>query len=210
MAIKFQFNKTSLNDLNKQLKVRTNALPTLKNKESALRIEVKKAKTKSDDLVKQLDASLKSYAYLAALWNEFEPGLISVRNVELKTEKIAGVKVPSLVGVEYDVKEFDVFRRPLWMSDGVEILKNLAQIGIESEIYLEKMRLLDFSRKKTTQKVNLYEKVQIPGYLEAIRKIKRYMEDEENLSKASQKIVKTRHTVEEDEENLLRKEVEND
>ncbi len=210
MAIKFQFNKTSLNDLNKQLKVRTNALPTLKNKESALRIEVKKAKTKSDDLVKQLDASLKSYAYLAALWNEFEPGLISVRNVELKTEKIAGVKVPSLVGVEYDVKEFDVFRRPLWMSDGVEILKNLAQIGIESEIYLEKMRLLDFSRKKTTQKVNLYEKVQIPGYLEAIRKIKRYMEDEENLSKASQKIVKTRHTAEEDEENLLRKELEND
>jgi len=45
------------------------------------------------------------------------------------------------------------------------------------------MRLLDYSRKKTTQKVNLYEKVQIPGYQEAIRKIKRYMEDEENLSK---------------------------
>ena len=76
----------------------------------------------------------------------------------------------------------------------------MAQIGIESEIYLEKMRLLDFSRKKTTQKVNLYEKVQIPGYQEAIRKIKRYMEDEENLSKASQKIVKTRHQQEEEEE----------
>jgi V/A-type H+-transporting ATPase subunit D len=52
--------------------------------------------------------------------------------------------------------------------------------------------------KKTTQKVNLYEKVQIPGYQEAIRKIKRYMEDEENLSKAGQKIVKTRHQQEED------------
>ena len=62
------------------------------------------------------------------------------------------------------------------------------------------MRLLDFSRKKTTQKVNLYEKVQIPGYEEAIRKIKRYMEDEENLSKASSKIVKTRHAQEEEEE----------
>ena len=33
----------------------------------------------------------------------------------------------------------------------------------------------------------------------AIRKIKRYMEDEENLSKASQKIVKTRHLIEEEE-----------
>lgn len=201
MAIKFQYNKTSLNDLNKQLKIRTNALPTLKNKESALRIEVKKAKSKSEELTEQLSASLKSYDYLAALWNEFEPGLISVKDVILTTEKVAGVKTPGLKEVLYDVKEFDLFKKPLWYSDGVKILQQLAQIGIESEIYLEKMRLLDFSRKKTTQKVNLYEKVQIPGYQEAIRKIKRYMEDEENLSKASQKIVKTRHLQEEEEEN---------
>lgn len=200
MAIKFQFNKTSLNDLNKQLKIRTNALPTLKNKESALRVEVKRAKDKSEELTQQLSASLKSYDYLAALWNEFEPGLISVKDVVLRTDKIAGVKTPGLEEVIYDVKEFDLFKKPLWYSDGVKILQQLAQIGIESEIYLEKMRLLDFSRKKTTQKVNLYEKVQIPGYQEAIRKIKRYMEDEENLSKASQKIVKTRHLQEEEEE----------
>ena len=47
------------------------------------------------------------------------------------------------------------------------------------------------ARKKTTQKVNLFEKVQIPGYQDALRKIKRFMEDEENLSKSSQKIMKS-------------------
>ena len=47
MAIKFQYNKTSLTELNKQLKVRTRALPTLKSKESALRMEVKRAKQPS-------------------------------------------------------------------------------------------------------------------------------------------------------------------
>ena len=200
MAIKYQFNKTSLNDLNKQLKVRKNALPTLKNKESALRLEVKRAKTKSEDLLTQLDASIKSYEYLAALRNEPESSLTSVRDVVLLTEKVAGVKTPGLKEVIYDVRPFDLFRKPLWYTSGVQILQNLAQLGIESEIYKEKMRLLDFSRKKTTQKVNLYEKVQIPGYEEAIRKIKRYMEDEENLSKASSKIVKTRHAQEEEEE----------
>jgi V/A-type H+-transporting ATPase subunit D len=51
---------------------------------------------------------------------------------------------------------------------------------------------LEYARKKTTQKVNLFEKVQIPGYEEAIRKIKRYLEDEENLSKSSQKIMRAR------------------
>ena len=60
MAIKFQFNKTSLNDLNKQLKIRVNALPTLKNKESALRLEVKKAKKRQEELIEDLEAGIKS------------------------------------------------------------------------------------------------------------------------------------------------------
>jgi V/A-type H+-transporting ATPase subunit D len=44
--------------------------------------------------------------------------------------------------------------------------------------------------------VNLFEKVQIPGFQDAIRKIKRFMEDEENLSKSSQKIVKSKREAE--------------
>ena len=42
MAIKFQYNKTSLQQLEKQLKVRVRTLPIIKNKESALRMEVKR------------------------------------------------------------------------------------------------------------------------------------------------------------------------
>jgi V/A-type H+-transporting ATPase subunit D len=202
MAIKFQYNKTSLNNLGKQLKVRQKALPTLQNKEAALRIEVRKAKDYSDKLVADLEASMRRYDYLASLWNEFEPSLISIKDVELVTAKVAGVKVPELKDIQYEIKEFNAFAKPAWYADGVRILKDLTRLGIESEVYTEKSRILDHQRKKTTQKVNLYEKVQIPGYQEAIRKIKRYMEDEENLSKASSKIVKERHAMEEEEEAL--------
>lgn len=198
MAIKFQYNKTSLTNLGKQLKVRQRALPTLKNKESALRVSVQAAKAQSESLLAQLESSLKGYGYLAGLWKEFTPGLISVKDIDLVTVKVAGVRTPELREVFYEVKPFDTFARPLWYSDGVEILKRLARLGIESEVCAEKSRILDYQRKKTTQKVNLYEKVQIPGYQEAIRKIKRFMEDEENLSKASQKIVKARHQAEEE------------
>lgn len=202
MAIKFQYNKTSLTNLGKQLKIRKNALPTLKSKESALRTSVITAKAESERLLEELDKAIKDYDYLARLWNEFEPGLISVKDVELETAKIAGVRVPELKNVIFDVKPFDKFAKPMWYTEGVQILQTLARLGIESEIFTEKSRILEYQRKKTTQKVNLYEKVQIPGYQEAIRKIKRFMEDEENLSKASQKIVKTRHAQEEEEEEL--------
>ena len=203
MAIKFQYNKTSLNNLGKQLKMRQNALPTLQSKESALRLEVRKAKDQSDKLVADLQASLQRYDYLAALWNEFDPGLIAVTDVDLVTVKVAGVKTPAVKDIHYEIRPFNAFVKPAWFADGVAILKELTRLGIESEVCLEKSRILEFQRKKTTQKVNLYEKVQIPGYKEAIRKIKRYMEDEENLSKASSKIVKNRHALDEEEASAL-------
>ena len=200
MAIKFQYNKTSLTNLGKQLKVRQKALPTLKNKESALRASVQAAKTESQRLEEELERALSAYDYLAALWNEFEPGLISIRDVDLRMVKVAGVNTPKLDNIHYEIKEFNAFVKPTWYADGVAILQELTRLGIESEILLQKKQILEFNRKKTTQKVNLYEKVQIPGYQEAILKIKRYMEDEENLSKASSKIVKTRHAEEEEAE----------
>ena len=200
MAIKFQYNKTSLTNLGKQLKIRQRALPTLKNKESALRVSVIQAKAESERLQRELEEALKTYDYMAGLWTEFDSGLIAVKDVVLDTVKVAGVRTPQLREVIYEVKSFDAFAKPMWYGDGVAILKKLAQLGIESEVLIEKSRILEFQRKKTTQKVNLYEKVQIPGYQEAIRKIKRFMEDEENLSKASQKIVKNRHQEEEEEE----------
>ena len=200
MAIKFQYNKTSLTNLGKALKMRQNALPTLKNKESALRISVIEAKSKAEEYASTLERKLKEYDYLAALWNEFEPGLIRISDVVLETVKVAGVKCPQLSDIKYELRPFNAFLKPAWFADGVQILKDLTFIGLQSEVAAERRRILEFNRKKTTQKVNLYEKVQIPGYQEAIRKIKRYMEDEENLSKASSKIVKTRHAAEEEEE----------
>ena len=197
MPIKFQYNKTALNNLQKQLKMRQKALPTLQNKESALRLEVRKAKDKSERLLKDLEEAQRKYDYLAPLWNEFDPGLVSIEDIDLVTVKVAGVKCPELKSIRYEISQFNAFVKPAWYIDGVAILKELSRLGIESEVYEEKRRILDFQRKKTTQKVNLYEKVQIPGYQEAIRKIKRYMEDEEKLSKASSKIVKQRHAEEE-------------
>ena len=183
MAIKFQYNKTSLHQQEKQLKMRVRTLPTIKSKESALRLEVKKTK---DEVVKLEQ----KYRHMVGLWNEFNPELISVKDVKLSTKKIAGVIVPVLDKIDFEVKPFSLFNSPSWFSEGLELLKVLATTGIEAEFLGLKLEFLEYARKKTTQKVNLFEKVQIPGYKDAIRKIKRYLEDEESLSKSSQKIMR--------------------
>ena len=191
MAIKFQYNKTSLQSLDKQLKMRVRALPTIKNKESALRSEVKKAKEVADEFDGKLDDTLNGISDMLQLYDEYTPDILTVKDVNMSVKKIAGVRTPVLDQVEYEIKDFSLFNAPGWFLDGIQHVKEVVNIALEREFYMRKMELLDRALKKTTQKVNLYEKVQIPGFQEAIRKIKRFLEDEENLSKSAQKIVKT-------------------
>ena len=191
MAIKFQYNKTSLQQLEKQLKIRVRTLPIIKNKESALRLEVKRCKEEATALEDSLEKQIQHYEAMFALWNEFDPSLIKVNDVHLGIRKIAGVRVPVLDNVDFDIRPFSLFNSPKWYSDGIHLLKELASTAIEREFTIATLGLLEHARKKTTQKVNLFEKVQIPGYQDALRKIKRFMEDEENLSKSSQKILKS-------------------
>lgn len=196
MAIQYQFNKTSLQALEKDLKMRQRTLPTLQSKESALRLEVKRAKDEIKALDEEVDRRIKDYDQMLALWGEFDTSLIHVDDVRMSIKKIAGVRVPVLEEVVYSTKEFSIFSSPKWFADGFSQLKAIADVGIRQEFVRRKVELLDYARKKTTQKVNLFEKVQIPGYQDAIRKIKRFMEDEENLSKSSQKIVKSKREAE--------------
>ncbi len=203
MAINIQYNKTALQGLEKQLKVRERALPTLKNKESALRMEVKRARDKATALDQELVGQIQQYTKMSRLWGEFDHDLIRIKDVRLSAKKIAGVFTPILDDILFETGSINSFNQPLWYADGVEIVRKLTGIAVEREVFLKKMDLLDFARKKTTQKVNLYEKVQIPGFQDAIRKIKRFLEDEDNLSKSAQKIVKTKQQkqqLEEEEE----------
>jgi V/A-type H+-transporting ATPase subunit D len=192
MAIKFQYNKTYLQQLNKELKVRENALPTLQAKESALRLEVKKAKQAVDSLERDLQQKHADLSRTFRLWIEFPKGIVSVRDVSLGVKKIAGVNTPVFKGVQFATVNFSLFGNAWWIPRGLDLLKSAAQLEIEKEIAQKKVDILEYARKKTTQKVNLYEKVQIPEYTEAILKIKRFLEDEENLAKSSQKILKQR------------------
>ena len=192
MNLKFQYNKISQLQLIKQLAVRQRALPTLKNKESALRLEVKKSRDQAfalDQKVKERTAELDAFM---KLFVEFDPNILKIKNVEIKTRKIAGVKTPLLENIEFEIAAYNLFKAPSWYPEGIALLKEICQLQIERDFFIRKMQILEQVRKKTTQKVNLYEKVQIPAFEDAILKIKRYLEDEENLSKASQKILKSR------------------
>jgi V/A-type H+/Na+-transporting ATPase subunit D len=191
MAVKFQYNKTSQQQLSKELNVRERALPTLQAKEAALRNEVKQVKQAVEQINIEIREAKSALDAMNKFWCEF-PNLLSISEVKIGRKVIAGVKTPFLEDLVFDEKSFSLHGNPSWFSSGLKVLKSLMELRMKLKFAQEMFQMLEYARKKTTQKVNLYEKVQIPEYNEAILKIKRYMEDEENLAKSSQKILKAR------------------
>ena len=192
MAIKLQYNKTALEELKRQLSIRERALPILKNKETALRQEVKKLNKRVAQLELEYKRALQYGDRYAVFWNVFPP-ILKVKEVKLKRRNIVGIKVPELERIEFKELDISWVVNAAWIPASIEVLKEMLELRLRFKITREQQKMLEQARKKTTQKVNLYEKVQIPQYEQGIIRIKRFLEDKENIAKAAQKIVKKRN-----------------
>ena len=118
-----------------------------------MRIEVKRTKDEVNKLELQLEQEIQSYESMVALWNEFDPTLFRVKDVSLGTKKIAGVIVPVLDEIQFEIGRYSLFSSPAWFTDGIDLLKKLARTGIEAEFSGMKLELLEHARKKTPQKM---------------------------------------------------------
>lgn len=195
MAVKFQYNKVSMQALQKDLKIRVAALPTLKSKEAYLRITIKRERHRLEDLRKSLESLRAGIGEAERLFAEFPGKRVAIDTVEYDWDNIAGISIPSLGEMIFTTESSSLVMEPAWLDWGAHTLEGLARATAEIDVAIKRVEMLEYARKKTTQKVNLYEKVQIPEFAEAILKIKRYLEDVENLEKAAQKITKARQAV---------------
>jgi len=186
-----EYNKTFLMRINKEMQIRENALPVLKNKEAALRAETRRIRAQLKEAGQKISEKMDLLKPMQRMWSEF-PQIVRIKTVHFKRKKLASINVDSVDKVEFEIKEFELSAHPSWFLQGIETVKEVLTLKVE-QINMEKiLESVEYARRKTTQKVNLYEKVQIPFFRESVRKIKRFLEDEENLSKSSQKVIKKR------------------
>jgi len=192
MELKYQFNKVAMQGLQRQLKIRETALPILKSKEAALRVTEKKMRDEYAQLEAEYDQKLEKLRDDIRLWAEFPDEIYELKEILINKRRVAGVEVPDIDRIDWHLRDFSRFHRPLWISTAVTILRDLTTMLARMEVVAKGIEVIQYARRKTTQKVNLYEKVQVPAYAEAIRKIKSYLEDVANLDTAVQKMTKQR------------------
>jgi V/A-type H+/Na+-transporting ATPase subunit D len=169
-------------------------LPTLQLKKQLLQLEMvhqqSNLEVRKDSLSVQEKAA-ENWSGLLVEAPEIRQWLIP-NKIVTATKNVAGVDVPVFERVDFEPVEYDLFLTPLWVDAGLEILKDLISLREEIKVIEQGISLLKHELRITTQRVNLFEKVKIPGAKEAIRAIKIYISDQMANAVGRSKIAKNK------------------
>jgi V/A-type H+-transporting ATPase subunit D len=194
MAEKIKFTKNELQRQQRELKKYQRYLPTLQLKKQQLQLEVRKAEADWENKQAELTQRKRKIESWVELFSDYaaQDWLDAIKIVQVHTvpANIAGVKVTLFQQVDFKVKAYSIFSTPPWIDFAYRTIKELLRLREELKILSETTQALRRELRKTTQRVNLFEKVMIPRCEENIRVIKIYLGDEERNAVGRSKIAK--------------------
>lgn len=194
MAEKIKKTRPELLRQRRQLAMFQRFLPTLVLKKQQIQSEILKVRTERDRLDRQMADKIRLSDGWATLFSESLPGpvtrLVKVKTIQRGIRNVAGIKLPVVAGVEYEISDFSRLSTPPWVDAGLEFLKELLELREKVKVLHEQEELLHQELRKVTQRVNLFEKVKIPQAKDNIRLIRVSLAEEQTAAVGRSKIAK--------------------
>jgi len=193
MAEKVKLNKNTLREQNQMLKLYLEFLPTLELRKQQLQTELRKLQK----LIREKEAALAAMLDEAGPWSPmldkvlpWVKPLVAIDEVEVTEGNVAGVKVPVFQQVRFRPTSYSLVATPPFFDAAIEYFQRALSAREEMKVLRKQQEMLQLELTKTTQRINLYEKVLIPETRENIRKIKVYLGDQQTAAVCRAKIAK--------------------
>lgn len=186
-------NKTSLTRESAQLATYERFLPSLDLKRRQLIAERNRARRDAEALeaeTRDREAALGGRLPMAADERISLRELVMVRAVHLGQENVVGLELPLVASIDLAVAPYSRLARPHWVDTLVAELEALLELGVRRQVAMRRLAILDRAVKKTTQRVNLFDKVLIPRTRDHIRRIRISLSDAERAAVVNAKIAK--------------------
>ena len=188
--------KLTKNELKKQkdnLKMFNRYLPNLVLKKMQLQMEIRSVEQKIISIEQEKEKVVNLFQKWIAIFTEtdvFTPDILQIKNIFTKEGNIAGVNIPIFERAEFEIAEYDLIEKPLWLDIAVETVKKILAFDLEIKVLEEQKTLLGKELKTTTQRVNLFEKIKIPEAKANIKMIRVYLGDQQTAAVVRGKIAK--------------------
>ncbi len=190
---KLNLSKGGLQKQRDDLRQFQRVLPSLDLKRMQLMGELKRAQQQLQEAeteVKGLYQRIAEQLPMLANRNIDVSGLVKVDAIEIGEENLVGVKLPVLQGVKCTVLNYSMLAKPHWVDTLVEQLKQMVEQKTRVQVAADRVRLIAQAVRKTTQRVNLFDKILIPTAKANIKKIQIYLADAERAIVVNSKITK--------------------
>lgn len=192
-GVKIKYTKTERARQKKILKVSQRMLPLFEAMEKSLMATINTIAERIEEIREQIEKNRKAAepwtAVMSDSWvniNEF----ISVNQIITKAIDVAGVRVHQYERVDFNVSSPQK-ATPLWVDDAIELMQEQLQLLAEIKCLEEQIDLLEEELLDVRARIKLFENRRIPNAKMAIRKIGQKLQDDERLTIATAKVVKT-------------------
>lgn len=171
-------------------------LPTLQLKKAMLQAEVADARLEIVKCEEGYSTLLEQVNHYSALLSEdlsidIKNG-VKILKVNKRYENIAGVEVPYFESIVFQEFSYSLFDTPPWLDTAIAGLRTLAESQAKIEIAREKKDALEKELREVTIRVNLFEKILIPGAKKNIKKIKVFLGDQQLSAVSQAKVAKAK------------------
>ena len=193
---KLKLSKSSLQFQRTQLKLYEKLLPSLDLKRRQLLIEHKKAQEvlrEAQAAVRRLADQIGAELPMMAGTELSLQGLVSLKDVRISRDSIAGVRVPRLDGIVCEVAPYSLLATPAWIDRLADRLRDAAELQVRVLTSQERVRILSQAVRRITQRVNLFERILIPVTKQNIKRIQIYLGDLDREAVIRSKLSKAKH-----------------
>ena len=193
-VLKIKYTKTERARQKKILKVSLRMLPLFEAMEKSLMVTIQSIAERIEniriDIEQNKKGALPWVAVMSDSWVDVS-AYISVNKVNTKPLDVAGVRVREYDGVDFEVSAV-AEDTPLWVDDAIELMQKQLQLMAEISCLQDQILLLEEELLEVRARIKLFENRRIPNAQMAIRKIGQKLQDDERLTIATAKVVKTK------------------
>ena len=196
MAEKIKKTRPELLKQRQQLSRFERFLPTLTLKKQQIQAEILRVRNEVKKLDEQMAQIIAHSEDWALLFSESMPDpvtrFVKVKNIQRGSRNVAGIDLPVVSNVEYEISDFSRLATPPWLDAGLDFVKSLMELREKVKVLHEQEALLQLELRKVTQRVNLFEKVMIPNAKNNIKLIRIALAEEQTSAVCRSKIAKSK------------------
>ena len=169
-------------------------LPTLRLKQRQLQAELRRVQAEVAAASEEEARLRRELSAWIELWVEPAPfgDLLELEHVERGEASVAGVAVPTIGRIRWRRRPLPPTVGPPWLDDALAVLERLAELRLRRTVLAEQRARIAAEARFVSQRVNLFEKVQIPTARDAMRRIRIALGDQQAAAVVRAKIAKAK------------------